>query len=97
VRRTHLEQGSRWLRWVLVKAAVSGPYDPALRSFFGRIARRRGVRFALPEAPDPVFYALREENGPFPVVGWTSDAWSSRARVRHGFLSTAIKLMPQCA
>jgi transposase len=47
VRRGHIsKQGSRWLRWVMVEAAVHAFRDVELRQFLIRIARRRGVKIA---------------------------------------------------
>lgn len=75
LRRGHIsKQGSRWLRWVLVEAAASGPHDPTLRSFSGRIARRRGIKIARVAVARRLltlcYYALRDESGcrAFPVV-----------------------------
>jgi hypothetical protein len=59
---------------VLVEAAASGPHDPTLRSFFGRIARRRGIKIARVAVARRLltlcYYALRDENGcrAFPVA-----------------------------
>jgi len=75
VRRGHIsKQGSRWLRWILVEAAASGPRDPELRAFSERIARRRGTKIARVALARRLltlcFYALRDETGcrAFPVA-----------------------------
>jgi transposase len=47
IRRGHIsEQGSRWLRWVMVEAAVQALRNPELRRLFLRVAQRRGVKIA---------------------------------------------------
>jgi transposase len=68
VRRGHIsKQGSRWLRWVMVEAAVHAFRDVELRQFFIRIARRRGVKIARVAVARRlltlVYYALRSETG----------------------------------
>jgi transposase len=68
VRRDHIsKQGSRWLRWVMVEAAIHALRDPELREFFGRIARRRGNKIARVAVARRLltlaYYALRSENG----------------------------------
>ena len=68
VRRGHIsKQGSRWLRWVMVEAAIHALRDPELRDFFVRIARRRGNKIARVAVARRLltlaFYALRSENG----------------------------------
>ena len=68
VRRGHIsKQGSRWLRWVMVEAAIHALRDPELREFFGRIARRRGSKIARVAVARRLltlaYYALRSENG----------------------------------
>jgi transposase len=75
VRRGHIsKQGSRWLRWILVEAAASGPRDPVLGAFSDRIARRRGTKIARVALARRLltlcFYALRDETGcrAFPVA-----------------------------
>jgi transposase len=68
VRRGHIsKQGSRWLRWVMVEAAVHAFRDVELRQFFVRIARRRGAKIARVAVARRlltlVYYALRCETG----------------------------------
>src|SRR6266852_6766781 len=68
VRRGHIsKQGSRWLRWVMVEAAVHAFRVVELRQFFVRIARRRGVKIARVAVARRlltlVYYALRSETG----------------------------------
>lgn len=48
VRHGHItKQGSRWLRWIMVEAAQSAArWDPELRRFHWRIAKRKGHRTA---------------------------------------------------
>lgn len=43
------KEGSRWLRWVMVKAAQAHVrmYDTALKEAYHRIAERRGKRIAV--------------------------------------------------
>jgi transposase len=43
---TPAEQGSRWLRWVLVEAATTAVRDPQLGRFAGQLTQRRGVKIA---------------------------------------------------
>jgi len=68
VRRGHIsKQGSRWLRWVMVEAAVHAFRDVELRQLFVGIARRRGTKVARVAVARRlltlVFYALRSETG----------------------------------
>ena len=68
VRRGHIsKQGSRWLRWVMVEAAVHAFRDVELRQLFVRIARRRGAKIARVAAARRlltlVYHALRSESG----------------------------------
>jgi len=68
VRRGHIsKQGSRWLRWVMVEAAVHAFRDVELRQLFIRIARRRGAKIARVAVARRlltlVYYALRSETG----------------------------------
>lgn len=68
VRRGHIsKQGSRWLRWVMVEAAVHAFRDVELRQLFVRIARRRGAKIARVAVARRlltlVYYALRSETG----------------------------------
>ncbi len=73
-RRGHIsKQGSRWLRWILVEAAVRAHGHQNLRPYFDRIARRRGKKIATVALARRLltlcFYALRDEAGcrAFPV------------------------------
>jgi transposase len=68
VRRGHIsKQGSRWLRWVMVEAAIHALRDPELRQFCLRIARRRGPKIARVAVARRLltlaYYALRSETG----------------------------------
>ena len=79
VRRGHIsKQGSRWLRWVMVEAAIHALRDPQLREFFGRIARRRGNKIARVAVARRLltlaYYALRSETGcrSYPLPSSTS-------------------------
>lgn len=68
VRRGHIsKQGSRWLRWVMVEAAVHAFRDVELRQLFVRIARRRGAKIARVAVARRlltlVYHALRSESG----------------------------------
>ncbi len=68
VRRGHIsKQGSRWLRWVMVEAAVHAFRDVELRQLFLRIARRRGTKMARVAVARRlltlVYYALRSDTG----------------------------------
>lgn len=68
VRRGHIsKQGSRWLRWVMVEAAVHAFRDVELRQLFVRIARRRGAKIARVAVARRLltltYYALRSETG----------------------------------
>ena len=68
VRRGHIsKQGSRWLRWVMVEAAIHAFRDVELRQLFLRIARRRGAKIARVAVARRlltlVFYARRSETG----------------------------------
>lgn len=74
-RRGHIsKQGSRWLRWALVEAACRALRDPALRSFYQRIAGRRQAKIARVAVARRLltlcFYALRDEHGcrAYPVL-----------------------------
>lgn len=74
-RRGHIsKQGSRWLRWVMVEAAIRGLRDQQLRDFYlrspivvAKIARVAVARRLL----TLVFYALRDQGGcrayPMPI------------------------------
>lgn len=67
------EQGSRWLRWVLVEAAARPVRHPKLRPVKEGIASRRGTKIATVALARLLltlcFYALRDEKGcrAFPV------------------------------
>jgi transposase len=66
--RGHIsKQGSRWLRWVMVEAAVSAVRNPSLRLLQERIARRRGTKIARVALARRLltlsFYALRDNDG----------------------------------
>jgi transposase len=68
VRRGHIsKQGSRWLRWVMVEAAVHAFRDVELRQLFIRIAHRRGAKIARVAVARRlltlVYYALRSKTG----------------------------------
>jgi len=68
VRRGHIsKQGSRWVRWVMVEAAVHALRNPELRQLFLRVAKRRGVKIARVAVARRLltlaFYALRSETG----------------------------------
>ena len=68
VRRGHIsKQGSRWLRWVMVEAAVHAFRDVELRQLFVCIARLRGAKIARVAVARRlltlVYYALRSETG----------------------------------
>jgi transposase len=67
-RRGHLtNQGSRWLRWMLVEAATSAVRDPQLGRFTAPIAQRRGPKIARVALARRLLtlcsYALRDEGG----------------------------------
>lgn len=79
--RGHIsKQGSRWLRWIMVEAAVTAVRNPQLRLWSERIASRRGTKIARVALARRLltlsFYALRDQGGcrAFPV--------RARARVR---------------
>jgi transposase len=64
------KQGSRWLRWALVEAAVTAERDPGLRALYTRIAARGGrngksiARVAVARRLLTLcFYAERDEHG----------------------------------
>lgn len=68
IRRGHIsKQGSRWLRWVMVEAAVHAFRDVELRQLFIRIAQRRGTKIARVAVARRlltlVYYALRSQTG----------------------------------
>ncbi len=86
LRRGHIsKQGSRWLRWVLVEAAIHAFSDVELRQFFVRIAHRRGTKIARVAVARRlltlVYYALRSETGcrsyPVPTTPSSVEARSS--------------------
>jgi transposase len=67
-RRGHVsKQGSRWLRWVMVEVAARPDVDPHYRTFYDRIAARRGRKIARVALARRVltlcYYALRDEGG----------------------------------
>ena len=73
-RRGHIsKQGSRWLRWVMVEAAVRGLGNPQLGGFYTSIEKRRGSKIARVALARRLltlaYYALRDEGGcrAFPV------------------------------
>jgi transposase len=85
VRRGHIsKQGSRWLRWIMVEAAVHAYRDPEVRQIFIRVARRRGGKIARVAVARRllmlVFYALRSESGcrsyPVPLSSTSVEARS---------------------
>lgn len=85
VRRGHIsKQGSRWLRWIMVEAAVHAYRDPDVRQLFLRVARRRGAKIARVAVARRlltlVFYALRSEGGcrsyPVPLSSTSVEACS---------------------
>ena len=95
-RRGHIsKQGSRWLRWVMVEAAIRGLRDPQLRDFFLGIAHRRGPKIARVAVARRlltlVFYALRDEGGcrayPMPIE-------STRGQARSLVVMTSAKGQP---
>jgi len=68
LRRGHIsKQGSPWLRWVMVEAAIHALRDPELREFFARIAGRRGSKIARVAVARRLlalaYYVLHSENG----------------------------------
>jgi transposase len=72
--RGHIsKQGSRWLRWVMVEAAMTAVRNPELRLWTDRIAVRRGTKIARVALARRLltlsFYALRDPEGcrAFPV------------------------------
>ncbi len=85
VRRGHIsKQGSRWLRWIMVEAAVHAYRDAEVRQLFLRVARRRGAKIARVAVARRlltlVFYALRSETGcrsyPVPISSTSVEARS---------------------
>jgi len=83
-RRGHIsKQGSRWLRWVMVEAAIRGLRDPRLRDFYSGIARRRGPKVARVAVARRlltiVYYALRDEGG---CRAYPASAASTRVKAR---------------
>ena len=65
-RRGHIsKQGSRWLRWAMVEAAIRAGAAPAPRFFAAPIADRRGTKIARVALARRLlvlaFYALRDE------------------------------------
>jgi transposase len=67
-RRGHIsKQGSRWLRWVMVEAAMHGLRNPRLRSWYLEIAERRGEKIAAVAVGRRLltlaYYALRDPHG----------------------------------
>jgi transposase len=90
--RGHIsKQGTRWLRWVLVEAAVTASRGPSLAGFFGPIRERRGTKIARVALARRLlslaFYALRDEAGcrAYPVLAHPSR--STRARSPYGMAS----------
>lgn len=77
------KQGSRWLRWVMVEAAVRALSNPQLGAFYIPIEKRRGSKIARVALARRLltlaYYALRDEGGcrAFPV-----NSASSRGRAR---------------
>ena len=68
IRRGHIsKQGSRWLRWVMVEAALHACRDVELRQLFVRIAQRRGTKIARVALARRLltltYYALRSQTG----------------------------------
>lgn len=68
VRRGHIsKQGSRWLRWVMVEAALHACRDVELRQLFVHIAHRRGTKIARVALARRLltltYYALRSQTG----------------------------------
>jgi transposase len=66
--RGHIsKQGLRWLRWVMVEAAVHAFRDVELRQLLIRIARRRGAKVARVAVARRLltlaYYVLRTETG----------------------------------
>lgn len=94
-RRGHIsKQGSRWLRWALVEAAVKVRPDSALSRFVQPIAARRGVKIARVALARRLltlaFYALRDAEGcrAYPPVRPTSrPVRSIQARSQSGMAS----------
>jgi transposase len=67
-RRGHItNQGSRWLRWMLVEAATTAVRDPQLGRFASQIAQRRGPKIARVALARRLltlcYYALRDDGG----------------------------------
>lgn len=92
VQRGHIsKQGTRWLRWVLVEAAVTASRGPSLAGFFGPIRERRGTKIARVALARRLltlaFYALRDEAGcrAYPILPRPSR--STRARSPYGMAS----------
>jgi len=90
--RGHIsKQGSRWLRWAMVEAAVAAARGHSLQRFFGPIKERRGTKIARVALARRLlslaFYALRDEAGcrAFPVLAHPSR--STRARSPYGMAS----------
>jgi len=78
-KRGHIsKQGSRWLRWAMVEAAVAAARGPSLQRFFGPIKERRGTKIARVALARRLlslaFYALRDEAGcrAYPVLAHPS-------------------------
>ena len=92
--RGHIsKQGSRWLRWVMVEAAVSAVRNGSLRTLFQRVERRRGTKIARVALARRLltlcFYALRDDDG--------CRAFPARARtrqIRPGALAQSHGLPP---
>ena len=67
-RRGHIsKQGSRWLRWAMIEAAVKVRNAPDLQRFAGPIEERRGTKIARVALARRLltltFYALRDPEG----------------------------------
>jgi transposase len=87
-RRGHIsKQGSRWLRWVMVEAAMHGLRNRKLRQWYLEIAGRRGEKIAAVAVARRLltlaYYALRDPQGcrAFPL--------STSGRVRSPLVMTS--------
>lgn len=90
-RRGHIsKQGSRWLRWVMVEAAVSAVRNPVLRRWYERIEHRRGKKIARVALARRLltlcFYALRDPEGcrAFPVRARSRQIRPGALALSHG-------------
>jgi transposase len=89
-RRGHIsKQGSRWVRWVIVEAAMHGLRNAKLREWYLGIAVRRGEKIAAVAVGRRLltlaFYALRDTHGcrAFPP--------SSSGRARSSFVMASAR------